>query len=102
MSVVQEVQKQSPYTTMPCGFEEEFVDFESAAHHYSISSCAGDEWGISELDDEALGIVDARPGSRGINSGSGGSKSPTSTTGRDVSTFCYCALCIVYLFFSAW
>lgn len=72
--------KQPAYTTMPCGFEEEFVDFESAAHQYSISSCAADEWAISELDDEALGIASAA-----VSSG-GGSKSAT-TTGWDVCTF---------------
>jgi hypothetical protein len=75
MSVVQEDVKQPAYTTMPCGFEEEFVDFESAAHEYSISSCATDEWAISELDDEALGIA-----SRTVSSGSGGSRSATTTT----------------------
>lgn len=35
-----------------CAFDEEFVDFE--AHQYSVVS---DEWAISELDVEALGIT---------------------------------------------
>jgi hypothetical protein len=73
MSVVQED------TAIPCAFEEEFVDFESAASQYSISSCAADEWAMSELDDEALGI-----GSRPAGSISARSTPPASTTGRDI------------------
>lgn len=88
MSMVEEDHKRSVYTTVPCAFEEEFVDFESAAQ-YSISSCAADEWAISVLDDEALGI-----GSGTENSNGGGSKSAASTTGWDVchyfdSTVCF-------------
>lgn len=78
MSAVQEDTKQPAYPTMQCGFEADFVDFESAAREYSISSCATDEWAISELDDEALGIA----GRTGCII-SGGSKSSTSTTGWD-------------------
>lgn len=77
--MVEEDVKEPAYTAMPCGFEEEFVDFESAAHDYSISSCATDEWAISELDDEALGI-----GGRTVGSGSGGNKTTTTLTGWGV------------------
>ena len=88
MSMVEEDHKHSVYTPVPCAFEEEFVDFEAAAQ-YSISSCATDEWAISVLDDEALGI-----GSGADDSSSGGSKCAASTTGWDVwlyydSTVCF-------------
>ena len=69
----QQTPQQGVYTTMPCGFEEEFVDFESAAHQYSIST---DEWGISELDEEALGISDG-----GGRTAEADSTAPATTTG---------------------
>lgn len=87
MSVVQEDQKQAAYTAMPCAFEEEFVDFESAAAQYSISSCAADEWAMPELDAEALCI-----GSRPAGSTVSGSTSSASTTGRDICLCCPCTL----------
>ena len=91
MSMVEEDHKHSVYTPVPCAFEEEFVDFESAAQ-YSISSCATDEWAICVLDDEALGI-----GSGADDSSSGGSKCAASTTGWEVwlyydSTVCFLRL----------
>jgi hypothetical protein len=87
MSVVQEGQKQAAYTAMPCAFEEEFADFESAAAQYSISSCAADEWPISELDDEAL-CIGSRPDGTTVS----GSTSPASTTGRDICLYYPCTL----------
>jgi hypothetical protein len=81
MSVVQQD------TAMPCAFEEEFVDFESAAAQYSISSCAAEEWAMSELDDEALGI-----GSRPASSTSIRSTPPASTTGWDICLYYPCTL----------
>jgi hypothetical protein len=72
----------------PCAFEEEFVDFESAAQ-YSISLCATDEWAICVLDDDVLGVVIGAD-----DSSSDGSKCAAWTTGcefclYDDSTVCF-------------